>query len=56
MELQFGLDFWFWLLPTKPVLNVNYFEKLYTYKQIERLPKFEEEEYDIDKKILFKTK
>jgi len=22
----------FWLFPTYPLLNVNYFEKLYTYK------------------------
>jgi len=27
-----GHDFMFWLFPTYPLLNVNYFEKLYTYK------------------------
>lgn len=45
-----GKDWLWWLMPTYPLLNINYFEKLYTYKQIERMPKFEEEEYDLDKK------
>lgn len=51
-----GHDYLFWLVPTYPLLNINYFERLYTYKQIERLPKFEEEEYDIDKKHFAKLK
>jgi len=56
LKSMIGQDYLYWPLPTYPLLNVNYFEKLYTYKQIERLPKFEEDEYDIDKKLFAKLK
>ena len=36
MELIFGTDHKFWLLPTKPALKVNYFERLYTWDLIEK--------------------
>ena len=30
--MTFGDDWLWWLIPTRPVLNLNYFEKLYTFK------------------------
>eukprot|EP00347_Sterkiella_histriomuscorum_P001842 403370469 len=41
-----GEDWTWWLIPTHPVLNINYFEKLYTIKQLKKLREFEEDEYD----------
>ena len=43
-------------MPTKPVIDINYFEKLYTLKQIKKLREFEEDDYDVDKKTLAKEK
>jgi hypothetical protein len=34
------------------VLDINYFEKLYTIKQLKKLREFDEDDYDEDKKIL----
>ena len=47
-----GEDWKWWLIPTKPVLDINYFEKLYTIKQLKKLKDFDEDDYDEDKKIL----
>lgn len=50
LKLTLGNDWQWWLVPTHPVLKINYFEKLYTIKQIEKLDTFEEDDSDPDKK------
>lgn len=63
--MSFGYDWKWWLIPTTPVLNINYFEKVYTFKQIrntfnsgkccfmiKKMREFEEDEYDTDRKLL----
>lgn len=45
-----GEDWAWWLMPTRPVLDINLFEKLYTIKQLKKLREFEEDEYDPQKK------
>lgn len=40
------------MFPTHPVVEMNFFEKLYTIKQLKKLREFEEDEYDPDKKEL----
>ncbi len=47
-----GDDWYWWLIPTRPIIDINYFEKLYTIKQLKKLREFEEDDYDQDKKIL----
>jgi hypothetical protein len=32
LKSSFGSDVFWWLIPTYPLLNINYFERLYTYK------------------------
>jgi hypothetical protein len=49
-----GEDWLWWFMPTRPVLDINYFEKLYTLKQLKKLREFEEDDYDLDKKKLAK--
>ena len=41
----------FWLVPTRPALRINYLEKLYKVKEIEKLREFREDNYDENKKI-----
>ncbi len=41
-----GQDWQWWLVPTKPVIDINLFEKLYTVKQLKKLREFEEDDYD----------
>jgi len=50
--LSVGEDWQWWLVPTRPVLDINYFEKLYTIKMLKKLRDFEEDHSDPDKKIL----
>jgi hypothetical protein len=50
--VYFGYDWKWWLVPTHPILNINYFEKLYTFKQIKKMREFEEDEFDSDRKLL----
>lgn len=52
--MTMGEDWLWWFVPTRPVLDVNYFEKLYTLKQLKKLREFEEDDYDLDKKVLAK--
>lgn len=52
MFLTLGEDWKYWLIPTMPVIDINYFEKLYTIKQLKKLREFEENDYDPDKKRL----
>lgn len=57
MLYTLGLDYIWWLIPTKPILKINYLERLYTIKQLNKLTKeedFEEEEYD-EKKLMLKS-
>ena len=56
MLVTMGLDWKWWLMPTRPIVNVNYYEKLYTLKQIKMLREFEEDEWDEDRKILWNEK
>ena len=51
-----GIDFFWWLIPTKPELKINYFERVWPKKDVKRMykdKKFdqEEEESDPDKKF-----
>ena len=46
-----GEDWKWWFFPTRPLLRINYLEKLYKVKEIERIEKFEEDNYDEDKKM-----
>jgi hypothetical protein len=54
LKLTLGDDWKWWLIPTRPVIKINYFEKLYTIKQIENFKKFEEDDFDVDKKVYAK--
>jgi hypothetical protein len=51
MVTAIGHDWTWWLLPTRPVISINYLEKMYTLKQIKKMKEFEEEEYDSDRKL-----
>lgn len=61
MKLVFGEDYMFWLVPTTPVMSINYYERLYSFQDFKsrdrsKLDKnydkayFAEDEYDVDKK------
>lgn len=50
--MTLGEDWQWWLIPTRPVIKINYLERLYKLKEIKRNKVFEEENYDEDKKIL----
>ena len=54
LVLAIGHDWKWWLLPTRPVLSINYYERMYTIKEIKKTRHYEEEEYDEDRK-LFRT-
>jgi hypothetical protein len=45
-----GLDWNWWLVPTRPVLKINYFERLFTIKDLKKLKTFEEDDSDPNKK------
>lgn len=50
------MDFLWWLTPTHPELKVNYFERLWTKKEVKKMYKnnvfeTEEEDSDPDKKM-----
>lgn len=51
-----GLDWAWWLLPTRPVLKINYLEKLYTLKMLKKMKEFEDDDFDESKKMLFHEK
>ena len=51
-----GIDFFWWLVPTRPELKINYFERVWPKKAIKAMYKSkefenEEEESDPDKKF-----
>lgn len=52
-----GLDYLWWLVPTHPELRTNFFERLWTKKDVkrmykeERLTEMEQEDSDPDKKM-----
>lgn len=51
MLSAFGHDWKWWLFPTHPCISVNFYERLYTIKEIKKLRDFEEDEWDPDHKI-----
>lgn len=51
LMLAIGHDWKWWLVPTRPALAVNYLEKMYTIKEIKKLKEFEEEDYDVKRKL-----
>jgi hypothetical protein len=55
MYSAFGYDYFWWLIPTKPCISINYFEKMYTVKEIKKLRSFDEDEYDVNRKIFADT-
>jgi hypothetical protein len=54
MYSAFGYDWQYWLLPLHPCISINYLERLYTIKEIKKLKEFEEDDYDLDKKMFFR--
>jgi hypothetical protein len=54
LYLSVGEDWNWWLIPTRPVINMNYFEKLYTLKQLKKMKGEapEDDDYDIDRKFI----
>lgn len=60
LKQNLGFDYWWWLLPTQPCLAINYFERMYTVKEMKKLRHFDEEDYDEDHKefakVIFKAK
>lgn len=51
MKANFGHDWKWWFLPTRPVLKINFFERLYSIKQIKRLRTYDEDDSDPDNKL-----
>lgn len=55
-KLALGVDFLWWLTPTRPELRTNYYERVWPKREIKRMYKneqfnMEEEESDPDKKL-----
>lgn len=50
--MTLGEDWAWWLIPTRPVVGMNFFEKLYKLKQLKKMKGEapEDDEYDPDKK------
>lgn len=48
-----GEDWWFWMVPTQPVLTINYCERLYNIKQVmnREYKKIDVVDYDPDGKM-----
>jgi len=56
VELTFGVDWLWWLVPTAPLLKVNYYEKLWSEKAVAKGKTEKDEEWDLDKKHFAKLK
>jgi hypothetical protein len=56
LKLTMGEDWKWWFIPTRPVVKINYFERLYKIKDIKKMRVFEEDDYDEDKKIIGKCR
>lgn len=54
LYLTVGEDWNWWLIPTRPVVNLNYLEKLYTLKQLKKMKGEapEDDDYDLDRKFI----
>ena len=52
LTMAFGHDWTWWLIPTTPVLSLNFFERMYTLKDIKKLKDYPEEDYDEDRKLM----
>jgi len=48
--MALGEDWKWWFIPTRPLIRMNLFEKLYKFKEIELLKEFNEEESDPNQK------
>jgi hypothetical protein len=46
LKLVFGNDWGWWGIPTRPVIKINYFERLFTIKEMKFLKKFEQDDSD----------
>ena len=55
LKQALGFDYWWWLVPTQPCIAMNYFERMYTVKQIKKLRDFDEPDYDEDHKLFAAT-
>ena len=51
-----GTDWPCWVIPTRPVIKINYFERLFTIQELKKLRVFEEDDFDVDKKLYAKEK
>jgi hypothetical protein len=49
-----GEDWLWWLIPTRPEIQTNYFEKLYTLKQLKKMKGEtpEDDEFDPNRKLI----
>ena len=53
MKLALGVDFFWWLTPTRPELTVNYYERTWPKREVKRMYKMnsfgmEEEDTDVE--------
>lgn len=48
-----GLDYFWWFVPTRPVIKINFLERLYTLKMIKKMKEFEEDDFD-EKKVMLR--
>ena len=55
LKQTLGFDYWWWLVPTQPCIAMNYFERMYTVKEIKKLREFDEQDYDEDHKLFAAT-
>ena len=54
-KLAIGIDFLWWLTPTRPELKTNYYERVWPNREVKRMYRadvfdMEEEDFDPDKK------
>lgn len=56
LYLTIGLDWQWWLAPTRPLLKINFLEQMYTFKQVKSLDTFEEEDSDPNNKYFAKER
>lgn len=56
LRATMGLDWKWWVFPSRPLLKINYYERLYTIKMIQKKRVFEEDDSDPENKILAKER
>ena len=54
--MTLGQDYTWWFLPTTPLLRINYFERMFTVKDLQKKRVFEQDDSDPEKKIFAQLK